>query len=150
MTTPLVHEILNVWKGLTVIGGKSLPFDLGRYGVGETTQATVPRADVEAGADLGQNVFERIGNGLEVALLQSNLGAVLLSQIVDLFLEDEWLFQKIDEDVEPLGDPDDVGTEFRRVLALDVQLFHDLTSVRVLLGELVEDGCHDLDLAVGV
>jgi len=103
-----------------VIGPRRLVLYLDRDGVGKTTQATIPGANVEAGADMGKDVLEGISNSLKVALLETNFGSILVSQIVDLFFQHKWFLQKVNEDVEALCDPDDVGAEFRTVLALDV------------------------------
>lgn len=147
--TPLVHELCNgemIDCDLTL----ELILDLGGDCVGETAKAAVPRTDVEAGADLGQYVLKGVGNSLEVALLESNLGAILLSQIVDLFLEDEGLVQQVDDDVEALSDSDDESAEFWRGFVFDVHLLQDFSGKGVLLSQFVEDGRHDLDLSVSV
>lgn len=135
---------------MAVIGPWDLIFDLGRDGVGKTTEAAIPCADVEAGADMGEYVLKRIGNSLEVALLESNLGSVLISQIVDLFLKDKGFLQEVDKDVKSLCDSDEVGAEFRTILTLDVQVLEHFPRSRMLFGQLVEDGGHDLHFAVGV
>lgn len=144
-------RITFVGNCLTVIGPWSLfVLDLCGHRVRETAKAAVPRADVEAGADLGQHVFKGIGNGLKVALLQSNLGTILVSQIVDLFLKHKGFLQKVDEDVKALGDPDEVGTEFWAVLIIDVQLLQEFLRSGVLLHQLMNDSGHDGHFAVSV
>jgi len=118
--------------------------------MGETTKAAVPGADVEAGADMGKNVLKGIGNSLKIALVESDLGPEFVSQVVDLFLEDEGFLQKVDDDVKSLSDLDEVGAELRSLLVLDVQLLQQLSGLGMLLSQLVEDGGHDLHFAVGV
>lgn len=147
--TSLVQEL----RSVKIIGcdwSLYLILDLGRDGVGETAKTAVPRANVEAGADLGKDVLEGIGYSLKIALLKSNFGSVLVSQIVDLFLEYQGFLQKIDEGVKSLGHSDEVGTEFWSVLALDLELLEEVSRLGVLVGQLVEDRCHDLDLTVSV
>jgi len=116
----------------------------------ETTEATVPRANIKASANLGKYVLKGIGYGLKIALLQSNFGAILVCQVVNLFLEYQWFLQKIDDDVESLSHSDEVGSEFWAVLALDVELLEEASRVGVLLSEFMEDSSHDGHLAVSV
>jgi len=118
--------------------------------VDKTAQAAVPRAHVEAGAHLREDCLERIEHGLEVALLESDLGAVFVCHVVDLFLEDGGLVEQIDEVVEAVGDSDDVGSERWALFVLDMLGLHQVLHLGVLRQHVVEDSLHDGDLALGV
>ena len=59
---------------------------------------------------------------LEVALLQVDLGAELLREKLELFVEHGWRVEQVDDGVEAVRHSDDVRAERRARLVLDVEL----------------------------
>lgn len=132
------------------VDGNLCGWELGGHGVSETTQTAVPRLHVEAAADLGQHVLERVGDHLEVALLQVDLLPKLLGEELELFMEDGWGVEEVDDGVEPVRHSHHIGAERGARFVFYVKVGHELLGARVSVQQMVDDCLHDADLAVGV
>lgn len=110
--------------------------------------AAVECLDVEACADLWEDLGEGGSHCGEVISLDTGASDVLVGQMVELLSQNIGVGQEVDDDVQAVGNSDQVRAPFTTGLVVDLDSLEQSLGLRVAVEHLLEDGTGDGNLAV--
>jgi len=114
----------------------------------DLAEATVPCLNVEAAADLWNNLRESSHQTIEIVCSDTTDSAVEGGKVLNLFVQDGGVVEQVNDVINTTSNTDQMGTEFTTVWIINLESLEQILGLWIDGEKLVEDGSSNSYLAV--